>query len=245
MQLRKVLFDERGFDMKIFIDAGHNFSGCDTGAQENGLKEQDITFIISNKLKTLLENDGHSVKMSRNRQEESLGNTTKESLKKRCEMSNEWGADLFLSIHANAGGGKGTETFVYSKSGKALPFAKRITDAICTHLDTVNRGVKENKSLFVLKNTSSPAILIETAFIDNKEDAEKLKRRTDDFALAIFEGVTGKAQEEETEEVKIIGELFKREILTDKKLWETKIKEDKNIFYLAQKMLDYIKRRGL
>ena len=40
--------------MKIFIDAGHNYSGADTGATGNGLKEQDITFYVSIILKEYL-----------------------------------------------------------------------------------------------------------------------------------------------------------------------------------------------
>ena len=94
--------------MKIFVDSGHNYKGADTGAIGDGCREQDITFEIGNRLRKLLENCGHSVKMSRESKEISLGKTVKESLKKRCDMANVWGADLFISIHTNAGGGRGT-----------------------------------------------------------------------------------------------------------------------------------------
>ena len=52
--------------MKIFLDAGHNHSGADTGATGNGLKEQDVTYRIAEILSPLLVKSGHEVKMSRN-----------------------------------------------------------------------------------------------------------------------------------------------------------------------------------
>lgn len=56
-------------------------------------------------------------------------------------------------------------------------------------MGTVNRGVKQ-KGLYVVKYTNMPAVLVETAFIDNPDDAELLVKREDDFARAIACGVT-------------------------------------------------------
>ena len=56
-------------------------------------------------------------------------------------------------------------------------------------MGTVNRGVKQ-KGLYVVKYTNMPAVLVETAFIDNPEDAELLIKREDNFARAIACGVT-------------------------------------------------------
>ena len=50
--------------------------------------------------------------------------------------------------------------------------------------------MKERPGLCVLKHTDMPAVLVETAFIDNDEDAELLTNRQDDFARAIARGVT-------------------------------------------------------
>ena len=155
--------------MKIFIDAGHNYSGVGTGAVGNGLKEQEITFYISDKLKSLLIAAGHEVKMSRNKMKDNLGKTLSEGLNLRAKMANEWGADLFVSIHCNAFNGKarGTEVLVYSLKSKSVDTAKKIKDAIVKNLGTIDRGVKERPDLCVLRKTSMPALLVETAFIDN------------------------------------------------------------------------------
>ncbi|MBR2500164.1 MAG: N-acetylmuramoyl-L-alanine amidase [Clostridia bacterium] len=229
--------------MKIFIDAGHNYKGADTGANANGLFEQNVTFLIADELKNLLIKSGHSVKMSRNKITDCVGSTLSYSLKARCDLSNSWSADLFISIHANAGGGRGSETYVYSENSSALPIAKNVQKAIVKRLNTADRGVKYNSGLYVLSKTKAPAILIETAFIDNKEDAKKLKNNTKDFAKAIFEGVTGSSDITEIND--ILWELEEREIITDEALWKEKLTCDKNVYWLTKKTVAYLKKRGV
>ena len=63
-------------------------------------------------------------------------------------------------------------------------------------MPVVNRGVKVGERLYVLKNTDAPAVLVETAFIDNPDDAKLLVDREDDFARAIARGVTDYFQNE-------------------------------------------------
>lgn len=233
--------------MRVFIDAGHNFSGCDTGATGNGLREQDITFKIADKLRVLLSENGHDVKMSRSFLSDSLGSTTSESLKLRCKMSNDWGADLFVSIHCNAGGGKGTETLVFSKGSSACDVAERVQAAVTKRLGMVDRGVKERSDLYVLKNTAAPAILVETGFIDCDSDRQKLSTRQAEFAEAIYEGVTGEMAEirELTEVNDIVWELCERKIITDKELWLSKLKTDNNAYFLARKAVHYMRGRDV
>jgi N-acetylmuramoyl-L-alanine amidase len=201
--------------MRIFIDAGHNYSGLGTGATGNGMKEQEITFCIADKLKTLLVSAGHQVKMSRAKLTDNLGKTVTEGLDLRAKMANDWGADLFASIHCNAFNGKaqGTETLVYSLESGSVPYAERIQKAIVAELGTKDREVKERPDLRVLKKTTMPALLVETAFIDNVEDALLLKNRQDDFAKAIFEGITGSKAVKGTQTVmKIPNNVYVQEI---------------------------------
>ena len=180
--------------MKIFIDAGHNPTGADTGAVGNGLSEAAVTFSIAQQLKPLLEAAGHSVKLSRSSADARLGASVSESLSKRCTLANSWGADLFVSVHCNAGGGRGTEVYAYGSSGNGAAYAQKIQSAIVKRLGTLDRGVKYSRSLAVLRGTSMPAVLVETAFIDNPSDAALLRTRTADFAAAICAGITGQEQ---------------------------------------------------
>lgn len=185
--------------MKIFLDPGHNYSGGDRGASGYGLKEEIVSFEIANVLRSLLENAGYEVKMSRETLTENVGNgSVSSSVTTRAETANAWGADLFVSIHCNAGGGTGTEALVYTEKGDAFSVAERILNAVCARLETRKRGVKERPDLGVLRLTKCPAVLVETAFLDNENDAWLLKTKQADFAAAICEGITGEAKREET-----------------------------------------------
>ena len=174
--------------MKICIDAGHNNSGWDTGASGFGLREQDISFDIAKCLKENLEALGFDVILTRNKREENIGKNLSESINRRVKIANSQNADLFVSIHANAGGGMGTETYVYCKGSAAEKYAKEVQKSIVKKLNTADRGVKERKNLGVLKYTKMPAILFETAFIDNKED-NLILRNAKGFGKAISDGI--------------------------------------------------------
>ncbi|MBE7009893.1 MAG: N-acetylmuramoyl-L-alanine amidase [Ruminococcaceae bacterium] len=185
--------------MKVFIDAGHNYTGHDTGAQGNGLKEQEVSFTIADYLRLLLLEAGHNVKMSRNSMTDSVGNTVSSSIGGRAAQANEWGADVFLSIHCNAGGGRGTECLIYGRGGTSEEYATGIQRTIVDRLGTMNRGVKVRAELGVWRLTSMPAVLIETAFIDNEADARLLRDQPENFALAIFEGLLEKMDQKSIE----------------------------------------------
>ena len=174
--------------MKICIDAGHNNSGWDTGAQANGLREQDVTFQIALYLKNQLENQGIQIVMTRETKSQDLGTSLNTSLQKRAELSNRENCDYFISIHCNAGGGTGTEVLVIKKGGQAEQLASSVLLALTEKLSLRSRGVKE-ANLLVLRETVCPAILVETAFLDHPTDATLLRNNQQAFASAIATGV--------------------------------------------------------
>lgn len=179
---------------KIFIDQGHNPSGVNTGAEGNGLREQDVNYAVGVYLAELLaENGGYEVALSRPTPETSLGNSNAESLRARVDAANAWGADYFISIHCNAAenpAANGTETYVFSRASAAFPMAQAIQMQITDMLGTKDLGVKENPSLYVLRRTEMPALLVELAFITNAADAELLRNDRYRFAYAIYRGIT-------------------------------------------------------
>ena len=83
--------------------------------------------------------------------------------------ANSWGADLFVSIHNNAGGGDGYEALVYGENRVALG---KIFEKYVKEIGQNSRGVKLRPGLAVLKCTTMPAILNEGAFVDNQKDIE-------------------------------------------------------------------------
>ncbi len=178
---------------KIYIDQGHNPEGINAGAEGNGLREQDVNYEVGIYLAELLrENGNFDVRLSRPTPETSLGTSNATSLQTRVNDANSWGADYFISIHSNASenpSANGTEVYVYSRTSPAFPLAEDIQEQIVERLGTKDLGVKENPSLYVLRRTNMPALLIELAFITNADDAELLRDERYMFAYAIYQGI--------------------------------------------------------
>lgn len=102
------------------------------------------------------------------------------SLNGRCKIANDANADLFISIHANASAkadwdsAKGWECYVCAKGGKAEQLANKLKNQVQNLIpDVTMRGVKVAK-FSVLINTDMPAVLIESGFMNNKEEVAKL-----------------------------------------------------------------------
>ncbi|OIK15747.1 N-acetylmuramoyl-L-alanine amidase [Bacillus sp. MUM 116] len=154
--------------VKIFIDPGHG--GSDTGATGNGLQEKNLTLKIATTLGDILVNeyDGVTVKLSR------TGDETV-SLTERTDAANNWKADYYLSIHINAGGGTGFESYIYPGVGApTTTYQDIIHGEVLKVVDFVNRG-KKSANFHVLRESHMPALLTENGFIDTASDAAKLK----------------------------------------------------------------------
>lgn len=179
--------------IKIFIDQGHNPSRWNTGAIGNNLKEQDITYNVGIYLQDILNDDPRFLaRVSRTTPTQVLGTSNDTSLARRVELANSWPADYFISIHVNAStnpSANGTEVLVYRQNTPASILAEDILTQITQRLNTRNRGVKTNPSLYVLRRTKMPSVLVELAFITNTNDAMLLKNEQYDFAYAIYLGI--------------------------------------------------------
>ncbi len=172
---------------KVVVDAGHG--GKDSGATANGLREKDLTLIISRKVnQKLLNNFVVETKMTRN-------SDIFVELKERTDMANKWGANLFLSVHINAGGGTGYEDYIHS-TAPATSEDKKVQAEINKEINQVlqeygqkNRGQKK-ADFHVLRESKMTSVLLEIMFIDNKNDAALLKNEMflEDMAEAIATG---------------------------------------------------------
>ena len=177
--------------MKICIDAGHNDRGHDTGASGSRSREQDITYGIASILRDILTANGFEVKMTREKQSDCLGTSLNSSLAERVKISNDFGAEYFVSIHCNSAAdksAKGTETYVCAFGGTAEKLAKKVQSHLVSSLGTVDRGVKTG-NFKVIRDTYCPAVLVETVFISNAADEELLLNKKRDFAEAIADGL--------------------------------------------------------
>lgn len=90
---------------RIVIDAGHG--GHDPGTVANGLRESELVLDVSRRLAALLRKEGMEVVMTRDADKFI-------ELEERTAIANREGADLFLSLHANAArnvSARGVETY--------------------------------------------------------------------------------------------------------------------------------------
>ena len=175
---------------KVFLSIGHG--GKDPGAVAFGMYEEDINLTIGLTCKAELERHGVTVICSRTKDED-------DPVAQEVVEANNSEADLAFSIHTNAGGGDGSESFYYStsKDGKKLAgLCEKYTKEICQN----SRGIKEGDKLYFIRKTNMTAVLSECAFIDNDKDNDIIDTTAEQkkfgvaYAKAILEyfGITYK-----------------------------------------------------
>lgn len=148
--------------LRIVINAGHTKTGKGIGAYKY-LNESREARRIAYHLLYLLTGTKHEVIPA-------VFDVSSNNLKEAVTLSNNKRADLFISIHLNAGGGTGVECYTW-KGEKT-----KIATDICANIAALgykNRGVKNGSDFYVIKQTKAQAILVECCFVDNKNDANK------------------------------------------------------------------------
>ena len=165
----------------VVIDAGHG--GFDSGkVGVDGTLEKDINLSIAKKLeKLLLAADVHVI-MTRTNDcglyEESSDHKKRQDMNNRVNLMNESNADCIVSIHQNSYPEEsidGAQVFYYtgSKDGKTL--ATLIQWELITDIDPSNhRTEKFNDNYYLLKNVSSPTVIVECGFLSNWAESKKL-----------------------------------------------------------------------
>lgn len=179
--------------IKIFIDQGHNPVNPNAGAEAFGVREQDINYEVGVRLASLLNNNPNfEARLSRNTPTEQLGTSTATSLQTRVNMANSWPADFFISLHCNSNpnpDARGSEAYVYAAGTPAYTMAANILQGLLYMTQLPNRGVFINTSLYVLRNTAMPAVLVEMGYLTNPTDNYLLRTDPQSFARGIYYGI--------------------------------------------------------
>lgn len=174
---------EKKSRVKVAIDPGHG--GYDTGASYGGFEEKYITLEISNKLKKYLEDS--DIKVFLTREDDSFL-----SLAERVEITNSIRPDVFVSVHANAlstsRGIRGVETYWWSTQSQRLAYL--LHKSVLNHLNIPDHFIRKAK-FYVIRHTSSPAVLAELGFLTNHYDRQLLTNSTtqDKYAKAVSEAI--------------------------------------------------------
>ncbi len=185
----------------IVLDPGHG--GQDTGAKgRRGIEEKRVVLDVARRIRAQLVNAGYRVYLTRD------GDRFIE-LDDRGKKARSWGADLFVSIHLNSATSSdpaGTETYVLAAPNMASTAGGTLTGSqtgnrydaanmilgyhvqknLTRATSTTDRGVKRARFL-VLKEAPCPAVLVESVFLSNRAEEEKLLR--DEFRQTLANGV--------------------------------------------------------
>lgn len=220
---------------KIFFRAGHG--GKDPGAVANGLIEKVIN------LKVVLEAE-RLIKESYSKYfeiKQARSTDVYLSLSAGCDIANNWGADLFISVHHNAGGGDGCEVYHSINTKTGDEFAKLLADEyIALGQNAHGKAVKTRESIkrpgydyyTELGSTKMTAVISEFAFLDSKDHEiidsdEEITKEAEAIVKAIckFYGIPevkkstllslGSTGEEVEKLQKLINKLFKLNLEID------------------------------
>lgn len=157
-------------DILIVLDPGHG--GEDEGCARDGVEEKEVNLRIALEIQRKLLEKGYQVKLTRNQDMEL-------TLEDRAKTANETGADLYISIHQNSSqeaNADGIEVW-YSRQnqGEESERLSRIIQKYAVqNTGAKSRELVENEELYVIRECTMPSCLIETGFLSNKAECDKL-----------------------------------------------------------------------
>ncbi len=183
----------------IVIDPGHG--GADAGTTHNGLTEKMLTFDIAQRLRSILVAGGWTVRMTRDTDVDPVSADNlarmhadgkpnpddRAYLQTRCDVANNAGARLFISIHINAAPSESAHgsTFYWYKPQDAA-FAQALEKSVIASAGTFDDGTR-HENFYVVRHTTMPAVLIETAFVTNPGDVALLRQPS--FLQSLAQGI--------------------------------------------------------
>jgi hypothetical protein len=163
----------------LIIDPGHG--GSDPGACAFGREEAYDVLRLSLRVGEII---GGACSLTYTRTTDATL-----SLNDRCVIANNNRNSFFCSIHRNAGGGTGVETYYCTGgSAKSAAMAEAVNSRLANAVPWRNRGVK-TQLYYVIRYTNMPAILTEVGFIDTARDNELFDQYFDAIAYSIAEGL--------------------------------------------------------
>lgn len=185
----------------VVVDAGHG--GFDGGAKDNGIVEKEVNLDVALRLKEYIEQGGGVAVLTRSEDVSTAspgtaGKSAKRSdLEERKKLAESSNADIFVSIHMNKFPQtqyKGAQVFYGSEPEDGKKLGEEIQESLREILKDSNQrsAKKTDGSIFLLKNTTIPSVIVECGFLSNPQEAQLLRqdayRRK--LAWAIYLGIT-------------------------------------------------------
>jgi N-acetylmuramoyl-L-alanine amidase len=189
----------------VVIDPGHG--GVDDGTKYFGLAEKDVTLDVAQRLERLLKQDQIATVLTRR-------DDVYVPLPERVQIANDISENnsnvIFVSIHFNQSPVESVDGIETYYADEKIPpasdwtwigffthsedqqldlgenLAAFIQNSLVSKMMATNRGIK-SRSLFVVRHTRMPAVLVEGGFLSNKVQNQML--RNDGYRDSIAQGI--------------------------------------------------------
>jgi N-acetylmuramoyl-L-alanine amidase len=174
--------------LNMGVNDGHTENGPGSGAAGK-ISESKVTREVGKEVRALIKQRGHNdINCTIDHASSSIN-----ALELIVKQADRQELDWFISIHFNAGGGRGCEVYTYEgrQYQDALDVCKNISA-----LGFINRGVKNGTGLYVIKKTKAKSMLIEVCFVDTADAEQYLKVGAKSIAKAIVDGILGEIIEQ-------------------------------------------------
>lgn len=170
-------------DKKIVIDPGHG--GNDKGNVWSGIEEKNVNLSIGLKLKSMLQDKGTTVVLTRN-------DDINIPLSDRVNMINRERPELYISIHQNffaSPGVNGVECYCYRLDEEALKLGSIISREISSKIGVKNRGTRVG-DYFLLRECKVSGVMVECMYLSGNQDRGKYNEENyKNIAEAIYESI--------------------------------------------------------
>ena len=161
--------------------------GADPGkVSASGIKEKDINLAITLKCKSVLEQNGIKVILTRSEDQSledgSSSNKKSSDLKKRKALIRESKINCAVSIHQNSfpdSSSCGAQVFYHPN----YPESKRLAGLIQAQMHSLtgienHRKIKANTDYYLLRDNDTPTVIAEVCFLSNPSEAAMIAEET-------------------------------------------------------------------
>ncbi len=174
--------------IRVMIDPGHG--GVDSGCCSGDIMEKDLNLMVAKALQSELEQLDASVGLTRTTDEalapyDGAANRHRRDLAARIAKTRDFAADIYISLHVNSGASRlgGSLTFYRKGDEESRRLAALVQERMRQVVPGNQNGILP-ASFMVLTSLGIPAILVETGFLSNSQDRERLLRPGAAYPLA-------------------------------------------------------------
>ena len=162
---------------KLVISSGH---GAIVGGAVGFINERAEAVKVVDRVTTILKSE---YKGEVYKYHESTAKTQAQNLANIVNFHNGKSRDLDVSVHFNSASASATGTECLYYDAKSL--SVKMSAAMAKAMGIKDRGAKERRELYFLRNTNKPAILLEVCFVSNKDDVASYKKHFEALCQAI------------------------------------------------------------